>query len=263
MNKFLSIAALCAVAAPCIAGVRVENVTRDIKTKVADGAPQVVQVQDGKIRASRGLEGGMIIKGATIYMLDDKRKQYREMDKESMKKLAGQANAAMTQMQERMKNMTPEQRAMMEKMMGGQMPGGMGGDGKPDVYESKDTGKDDTVEGRKCRIWQINRNGQLLEDMCVVPFSSLPGKEDFEKAFKALAEAFADLASAMPNVDKAVKARTAVNGYPVRIRPYDGTGKLRGTETVLTKWTEESIPAATFDVPAGYTKAELPRMGGK
>ena len=147
-------------AAISIAGVHIENVTRDITTKVAEGAPQIMQVQDGKIRASRGTDGGMIIKGTTIYMIDDKRKQYREMDKESMKKMAGQASDVMAQMQERMKNMTPEQRAMMEKMMGGKMPGGMAGDGKPDVYESKDTGKNDTVEGRKCRVWHINRNGR-------------------------------------------------------------------------------------------------------
>ena len=25
-------------------------------------------------------------------------------------------------------------------------------------------------------------------------------------------------------------------------------------ETVVTKWVEESVPAATFDVPAGYTE---------
>jgi hypothetical protein len=259
MKNLISIAALCAVASTGIAGVRIENVTRDIATKVADGAPSIVQVQDGKIRSSRGMDGGMIIAGTTITMIDDKRKQYREMDKESMKKMAGKASDAMAQMQERMKNMTPEQRAMMEKMMGGQIPGGVTND-KPDVYESKDTGKNDTVEGRKCRIWHINRNGQLLEEMCVVPFSSLPGKEDFEKAFKALADAFSDLASAMPNVDKSVKARTAVNGYPVRIRPYDGAGKLRGTETVLTKWVEEAIPASAFQVPAGYKKAEMPKF---
>jgi hypothetical protein len=32
---------------------------------------------------------------------------------------------------------------------------------------------------------------------------------------------------------------------------------------VLTKWTEETLPASTFDVPAGYTKQDMPRFGGK
>jgi hypothetical protein len=44
------------------------------------------------------------------------------------------------------------------------------------------------------------------------------------------------------------------------IRVVEGDGKFRPTETVLTKWVEESIPASTFDVPAGYKKMEMPTM---
>ena len=65
----------------------------------------------------------------------------------------------------------------------------------------------------------------------------------------------------MPNADAAVKARTSVNGYPVRTRGFDASGKLRGTETVLTKWVEEALPASAFDIPAGYKKQEMPKLG--
>lgn len=248
------------VAATASAGIRVENVTRDIKTKVADGPTQTVLVQDGKIRASSGRDNAMILKGTTITIIDDGRKSYTEMDKEQMKKMASQASAAMTQMQEKLKNMPPEQRAMMEKMMGSQMPGGMPTD-KPDVYESKNTGKTDTAEGRKCAVWNLLRNGKLIEELCVVPFSSLPGKENFEKSFKELAEAFAEFSKGMPNVENQVQVRSNVNGYPVRTRSYDAAGKLRGTETVMTKWVEESVPAASFEVPKGYKKKEMPSFG--
>jgi uncharacterized protein DUF4412 len=259
MKTLVSIAALC-VASTAAAGVRIENTTRDIATKVADGAPTVTQLQDGKIRSGRGTEGGMIIVGTTITILDDKRKQYREMDKESIKKMSAKANDAMAMMNERMKNMTPEQRAQMEKMMGKHIPGGLTNDGKPDVWDAKDVGKSDTVEGRKCQLWTLSRNGALLEELCVVPYKSLPGTEDLEKAFKAMADAFADLAAAMPNADSAVKARANIQGYPIRTRSYNAEGKFRGTETVLTKWSVESIPASAFQVPAGYKKAEMPKF---
>jgi hypothetical protein len=242
------------------AGVHVENVTRDIATKVADGPAQTVLVQDGKIRASSGRDNAVIIKGSTITILDDGRKSYTEMDKEQIKKMAAQASAAMTQLQDKLKNMSPDQRAMMEKMMGDQIPGGMPS-GKPDVYESKDTGKTDAVEGRKCAVWHILRNGKLLEEVCVVPFASLPGKENFEKSFKELADAFAEFSKGMPGVQNQVQVRANVNGYPVRTRSFDATGKLRGTETVMTKWVEESVPAASFEVPAGYKKNEMPAFG--
>jgi hypothetical protein len=205
----------------------------------------------------------MILKNSTITLLDDKHKTYREMDKETLRNMATQAGAAMAQLQEKMKNMSPEQRAMMEKAMGSHMPGGMGAQGANDTYAATDTGKNATVEGRSCRLWQTTRNGAPLEELCVVPYASLPGREDLQKAFRMMADAVEDLAGVMPNVEKAMKARLSVNGYPVRVRRYDAQGALRKNETVLTKWTEESLPASVFDVPAGYTKQELPQFGGK
>ena len=166
----------------------------------------------------------------------------------------------MKQMQERLKSMPPEQRAQIEKMMGAHMPGAMSG--KQATWEVKDTGKSETSEGRKCRIWNLLKNGAVNEELCVAPFSSLPGKEDFQKSFKELAEAFAGLANGLPGAGDSMKARNSIDGYPVRIRQFDDAGNPRGTETVLTKWVEESLPGSTFEVPAGYTKKELPKIGG-
>ena len=260
MNKFFFASVLLATTAAS-AGVRIETVTRDIKTLVADGGTQIVLVQDGKVRMNnpKNLDG-MILKNSTLYVLDDKKKSYMEMDKATMQKTADQAGAAMKQMQEQMKNMPPEQRAQMEKMMGGNMPGMMSG--KKDVYEAKDTGKNDSSEGRKCRIWNLMKNGKTHEELCVVPFASMPGKEDLQRTFKELAESFEGLTSSIPGAGEAAKVRNSINGYPVRTRHFDEAGKLRGTENVLTKWVEESMPASTFDIPTGYKKKEMPKMMG-
>jgi hypothetical protein len=203
--------------------------------------------------------GAIIVKGSTIIMIDDKRRQYREMTKEDLKRMAAQASDAIAKMQEKMKNMTPEQRAMMEKMMGSRIPGGMGGD-KADTWESKNLGATATVEGRKCQTWNVLRNGVPYEELCVVAYDTLPGKENLQKLFQEMAETFGDLGKAMPGSDQAARARMAINGYPVRTRLYSADGKFRSTETILTKWVEESIPAAMFEIPAGYTKAELPKL---
>jgi len=258
MKKIL-FTSVAVFASGAFAGVHIENVTRDIKTKTPQGEVQTMLVQDGMLRTSHAT-GAVILKGSTMIMLDDKRKQYREMNKEDMKKMADQAGAAMKRMNEQMKNMSPEQRAMMEKMMGNKIPGGMGAPDKPDVWEAKDLNKTGTVEGRKCQVWTMSRNGALFEELCVVPYKSLPGKENLDKVFKDMAAAFADLAKASPNADQTAKAFAAINGYPVRTRYYEGDGKFRPTETVLTKWVEESIPLSTFDVPAGYKKMAMPTM---
>ena len=113
MSKFIVLCTslLCASAS---AGVRIESITRDITTQVADGGPQVVMVQDGMIRMnSQKNANGMILKNSVLYVLDDKRQTYMEMDKATMQKTAEQAGAAMKQMQDQLKNMPPEQRAQM------------------------------------------------------------------------------------------------------------------------------------------------------
>ncbi|HTU67773.1 MAG TPA: hypothetical protein VMF52_17620 [Steroidobacteraceae bacterium] len=249
-------ASLFATAA--FAGVHVENVTRDIATKAQQGNTQVMLVQDGKMRVNAQKDGATILKGSTIVIIDDKHRTYREMTKEDLKKMVAGASEMMAKMQERLKNMSPEQRAQMEKMMGNRIPGGLGTD-KPDTWESKNLGTTDTVEGRKCQNWSLIRNGAPFEELCVVPYGSLPGKEDFQKVFQEMADAFGDLAKQVPGAEQSVKARTAINGYPVRTRQYGPDGKFRSTETIMTKWVEESIPAATFDPPPGYAKAELPK----
>jgi hypothetical protein len=261
MSKQVFLCSALLFAATASAGVRIESVTRDIKTQVADTGTQTVMVQDGKIRVSNAKEAsGVILSDKMLYVLDDKKKTYSEIDKATMKKTMDQAGAQMKQMQEQMKNLPPEQRAQMEKMMGEHMPGMMSG--KKDTYEAKDTGKSDTSEGRKCRVWNLLKNGVVNEELCVVPFASLPGKEDFEKTFREIAEAFEGMTSGMPGAGDAIKARKGINGYPVRVRSFDAAGKPRGTETVLTKWVEESLPGATFEIPAGYKKKDLPKMGG-
>jgi hypothetical protein len=260
MSKLLLAAASVLAATTAGAGVRVETITRDVKTKIADGGAQVMQIQDGKVRIQiPKTSGGMIMKNSMLYVLDDKKKTYMEMDKETMKKSGEQAGAAMKQLKDQMAKMTPEQRAQMQKMMGGQMPPGMSD--TPDTWAAKNTGKADTSEGRKCTIWTLTKNGKLQEELCVVPFSSLPGKEDFEKTFKELAVSFEGVGNGLPGVGDAAKARNTITGYPVRTRFFEAGGAERALETVVTQWVEESVPAARFEIPAGYQKKTMPKMG--
>jgi hypothetical protein len=244
------------------AGVRIETVSIEPGAPATGQRVQTVLVQDGKARAEVNRSGSLILKAGKIYVVDDKRQSYRELDKATMQGYAGQAQNALSQMQERMKSMPPEQRAQIEKMMGGMMGGASAT--SQDQFEAKDTGKSDTAEGRSCRVWNLLRNGQIYEEMCVVPFSSLPGKEDFETTFRQLGEAFEGVAAAVPNASKDSAVRLSVKGYPVRNR-YFLNGQPTGRETRLKSWKEESIPAATFDIPAHYKKQEnpmLPMPGG-
>ena len=236
------------------AGVYVELVDRD----VASGRTELAQkmyVQNGLGRFVDAGGRATLIKDGTLYIIDDADKSYIAFDKATMEKLALKINATMAQMKDQLAKLPPEQRAQMEQMMPG-----MSGE-KKWVVEALDTGKSDKVDGRACRIWDIKRNGELDDQLCVVPYSSLPGKENFQAMFANFAKVFEEMAKSVPMLSGMMTnefgAQSKVNGFPVRTRAYED-GKLGNTEHSMSVWREEAIPATMFTVPAGYKQKQMP-----
>jgi len=137
----------------------------------------------------------------------------------------------------------------------------MGGGDKKWVVEAIDTGKSDKVDGRACRVWDVKRNGELDDQLCVVPYSALPGKENFQAMFANFAKVFEEMAKSVPMLSGMMTnefgAQAKVNGFPVRSRGYEN-GQLGDTEHNVRVWREEAIPASMFEVPAGYKQKQMP-----
>jgi urocanate hydratase len=237
------------------AGVYVELVDRDIasgKTELS----QKMYVQNGLGRFVDAEGRSTLIKDGTMYIIDDKDKSYIAFDKATMEQLAKKLNAAMDQMKEQLAKLPPEQRAQIEQSM----PNMSGGETKW-VVEAFDTGKSDKVDGRACRLWDVKRNGELDDQLCVVPYSSLPGKENFQAMFANFAKVFEEMAKSVPMLagmmTNEFSAQAKINGFPVRTRAYE-EGKLGDTEHNMSVWREEAIPATMFTIPAGYKQKQMP-----
>ena len=237
------------------AGVYVELVDHDIPSGKVE-LSQKMYVQNGQGRFVDSGGRTTLIKDGTMYVIDDADKSYIAFDKATMEKLAVKINAAMAQMKEQLAKMPPEQRAQMEAMLPG-----MAGADKKWVVEAIDTGKSDKVDGRSCRVWDIKRNGELDDQMCVVPYSSLPGKENFQAMFEKFAKVFEEMAKSVPMLSGMMTnefaAQAKVGGFPVRTRGYEN-GKLGDTEHNVRVWREEAMAATMFDVPAGYKQKQMP-----
>jgi len=237
------------------AGVYVELVDHDIPSGKVE-LSQKMYVQNGQGRFVDSGGRTTLIKDGTLYVIDDSDKSYIAFDKATMEKLAVKINAAMAQMKEQLAKMPPEQRAQMEAMLPG-----MAGADKKWVVEAIDTGKSDKVDGRSCRVWDIKRNGELDDQMCVVPYSSLPGKENFQAMFEKFAKVFEEMAKSVPMLSGMMTnefaAQAKVGGFPVRTRGYEN-GKLGDTEHNVRVWREEAMAATMFDVPAGYKQKQMP-----
>ena len=127
------------------------------------------------------------------------------------------------------------------------------------MVEALDTGKTDKVDGRACRIWDIKRNGELDDQLCVAPYASLPGKENFQAVFANFAKVFEEMAKSVPMLagmmTNEFDAQSKVNGFPVRSAP-------TRTASSATSSNRESVarrgdPASMFEIPAGYKPKKM------
>jgi len=256
MKRIAIIAAGLLTAHTAFAGIYAELVDHNLTTDTTQ-PKQKIYVQSGNGRFADAGGHATLIKGETLYMIDDTDKSYVVFDKATMEQLAKKLNEAMAKMQEQMAKLPPEQRAQMEQRMGGVMgpPGG-----QQRTVDVADTGKTDKVDGRNCKLWNVTRNGVLDEQICVVPFSALPGKEDFQAVFTKFARAFEEMAKAVPMLSGMMAgeftAQVKTNGYPVRRRAYEN-GQLVDEETLVKVWREETIPASMFEIPADYKVKQM------
>jgi len=253
LKLWMACGALAAQAAS--AGVYVEMVDHDIKANTSTLA-QKIYVQNGNGRFVDAEGRATLIKNGTFYIIDDKDKSYVMFDKATMEQLAKKLGEAMEKMKAQLAQLPPEQRAQMEQMM----PGLSGSESKW-IVEVIDSGKSDKVDGRNCRIWDVKRDGKLSNQICVVAYSDLPGKENFQVMFANFAKVFEEMAKSVPMMagmmTNEFSAQSKVNGFPVRSRGYED-GKLGDDEQVMKVWREETIPAATFEIPASYKQKQMP-----
>lgn len=257
MKPIAFIAAGCVAASLANAGVYVELVDHDIAANTSGLAQKMyVQGDSGRFVDEDGKTS--IIKGNTLYIIDNDDKTYVVFDKQTMEQLAQKMSSAMAKMKEQLAKLPPDQRAMVEKQMSGSLP--MMTEGQKWTVEAVDTGKSDKVDGRACRIWDVKRNGELDDQVCVAPYSALPGKENFQQVFANFAKVFEEMAKSVPMLagmmSNEFDAQAKVGGFPLRSRAYEA-GKLGDTEQLVKVWREEAIPAAMFEVPAGYKKKSL------
>jgi hypothetical protein len=258
MKRIAMIAGGLLVAHLASAGVYVELVDHNLTTGETKLQQKLyVQAGNGRFVDSDGRVS--LIKGDSMYVIDDADKTYIAFDKATMDAVAKQVNAKLEEAKEQMAKLPPEQRAQMEQMMGAAM-GGMGAPGQAPTVDVADTGKSDKVDGRACRLWDVTRHGELDEQICVVPYATMPGKEDMKAVFAKFAKIFDEMAKSIPmmsgSMSNEFSAHVKTGGFPVRSRPYDN-GKLLDEETLVKTWREETMPDSLFDIPAGYKQKQM------
>ena len=243
-------------------------------TEFDQGQPIVGTVQissSGKharleiISVTSGEAGGMIFHGEQneMIILDHAQGSYMIIDEARMNAMASQVSDAMSQMQEALAAMPPEQRAMAEQMMQQRFPTA------PPTQATEtinDLGSHGEVAGIACRNYEVIRDGQKFRELCVSDWGDIQGGQETANSLKGVASFFESMrqafsgAGGMDVFDRQQELfghMDELDGYPVLSRDFSASGALE-RQTILTGAREEELSAGFFQPPAGYSFQELP-----
>lgn len=252
-----TICVLSCMAANTHAGTIYETTTKEL-TGGKESSTRL-QVQDGQLRVDRkdpDGDGVMIYKNDAVHVLNPQEKSYVLIDRAAIKRFADQVNPALKQVEEQLKNMSPEQRAMVEKMMGSRLPQERGA-----TAEVVKTGRKDKIAGLACTYSEVRRGSALEQELCLAPPSSLTGGQEMFDVARKMSALMEDMLSSLqsPTLRQTLGAQVEpyakLDGFPVFSRIYeDGKPSL---ETTLQSMRAASIAASQFDIPAGYKRKDM------
>ncbi len=266
----LTVLCVCLVSYQAIAGAVLKTETREYHvdppaigttTMLADGGLLRVEINS----VSSAEDGLIIFRGDRKEMIvaDSERLEYYVIDEQTMNQMAGQIGDAMKQMEEMMKTLPPDQRAMAEQMMKQQMPALQAAPEAPS--ELQKTGKSDTINGYDCEYYEVLKEGKISREMCVAKWADIDGGSEAVDAMIGMGKFFEsmhDAFSSASGTDFMGKQREVfahmrqLGGYPVYAKDYDDTGAVEG-EATLKSSQSKSIDAAMFEAPEGYRRQEM------
>ncbi|MEF9437243.1 MAG: DUF3617 domain-containing protein [Candidatus Mariimomonas ferrooxydans] len=221
-----------------------------------DSGTSTAYIGDNGMRAEARAEGenNIVIFRSdkeVFWMINTADNSYTEMTKKDIKKIKGQMDEAMRMMQEQMKNMPPEQRAMMEQMMKGKtMPT------QPEKTVFKKVASGVKVGKWKCNTYKGYLRGELTEEVCSTSWKNLGIKQKDFRVMKSMGEFMSELspdAASQFNVgsDEWEKEH-GYPGVPVRTISYSMGKKVFQTEIQDVK--KQKIDSSLFELPKGLTK---------
>jgi hypothetical protein len=195
--KAYTLIAVALASVPLHAGVRILMESTDLATNKVSNQEMLIDSTRLRVNVDANTSVLFLTDGGRnrMVMLDKQKNEYREIDQQTMDQMGQQMQGAMAQMNEAMKNMPPQQREMMEKMMKGKMPQ-MGAAAAPTTYAAK--GKS-TVNGFGCTQYEGTRSGEKVAELCASQTAALKFASADSQIFEKMREFMAGFQKAMAN----------------------------------------------------------------
>jgi len=263
MKRLTLVAAAALAASSLFAGVRIQSEGTNLATKKVSTDVILLDANRLRVDSDDGKSVMFLTDGGRnrMVMLDKAKNQYQEIDEETMKQMGQQMSAAMAQMQAAMKNMPPDQRAMMEKMMKGKMPQAAAAAPKT-VYTAKGSG---SVNGFSCTKYEGDLSGVKESEVC----AALPAQIKLTPAdlqiFEKMKQFSSSLLSALANspvhisVPSGYGFEEGYEGFPIQNIDFENGQATKRSE--LKSITRTNFTDADFSL-GNAKKVELPIPGG-
>jgi hypothetical protein len=268
-DKILGILLVCVILAlaPALAGVVYEIEVTDHeqsppKSESIEAAVEGRNLKMGIASGERGEQGEMIFRGdrREMVVVDHEDKSYHVMDKAAIDAIAGQVGAAMSQMQEALKNVPEDKRKMVEEMMKQRMPQQQPQRPKSELRK---TGEKAKKNGYPCVKYEVLRDGHKVRELWVTDWSNVEGGSDVVDAFEDMADFFKELMDSIADFgqggdigDPAFAHLKEIGGFPVVTEEFGEDGSLEGTSTLRSARRQRLDPAA-FEPPSGYKRRQM------
>jgi hypothetical protein len=193
-----------------------------------------------------------------FWIVDNKEKNYMEMTKQDLEAISLKMDSAMVKMQESMKNMPPQQREMMEKMMKSMMPGA--GARAKTTYKKVAVGE--KVGNWSCDKYEGMAEGTKKVEMWITDPKQLGLGESDYQAIKDMARFFEKLIKNAENNFGFGIDKDGPQGLPVKTLSFrDGKASFK---TEVKEFKKKDFGEGWFEVPAGLTKKQMgPGAGPK
>ncbi len=165
-----------------------------------------------------------------------------------------------------MANMTPEQKAMVEKMMAAQSARtssalGAAQNGGGVQVEMKELGTSETVAGHSCKDVQMVVNGKPSASMCIVDSPASLGIPAADlKTLEAMRDGMQKIVSQMGPMGQGMSSMMA-RGFAIKTtrQTYQNFKPTMETDTLKSVSTS-SVDAGLFTLPSGYTQTSMQEM---
>ncbi len=260
MKKTFAAALIIALGYPpiVVAGVAMELVTTNLAG--SETARTRIFADGDRVRMDeleRGERTSVIFLGSEFVVLDHKDKSYIVMDEAMLNEVSAQISAAMKQMEEQLASLPPEQRAMAEQMMKGQMGGMMGQQEAPPPPRVEALGSGEW-QSYKCDKYAVYESGEKSQEVCAAPLSDIQGAEEMMQAFRAMTGFINKMTESMPMRGEGGfnpgELMDQINGFPVHMIDFEA-GQQTG-ETSLESVTEQDVDPNMFNTPDDYQQID-------